>query len=249
MRKPKQRTFLQGVTRTKSATKEQETEAESAPELPQRPSDIPRSYTFGGSQSGSVKSTSTPQQDSMFREMQSSAKRQRSQDRQTSKAKESAASSFEGGSSVRSAATGKENTKASAKENGGGTLKNIMRTGKGAAATISKGLFGKGRTASTNEKEMPVDDLHYKLKVLNLPLQQQTRITRIAKSLEESNDKTEYWMPSLPWRAIDYLNHWGHDSEGLYRVPGSHLEVKKYERKFDTGKPTAPIPLCGILLT
>ncbi|CCU74894.1 putative rho GTPase activator [Blumeria hordei DH14] len=105
---------------------------------------------------------------------------------------------------------------------------------KGAGA-LSKGLFGKGSRNGNvaNEKSPEVDDEHYELKVINLPLIQQTRLTRISKKLEDSKDKTEFWMPAFPWRAIDYLNYKGSDVEGLYRVPGSGPEIKKWRRRFD----------------
>jgi hypothetical protein len=101
---------------------------------------------------------------------------------------------------------------------------------------LSKGLFGKsGRSGSTNEKEVVVDDEHYQLKVINKPLVEQTRLTRISKKLEDSRDKTEFWMPAFPWRAIDYLNYKGSDVEGLYRVPGSGPQIKRWQRRFDEG--------------
>lgn len=113
---------------------------------------------------------------------------------------------------------------------------------------ISKGLFGKSsRSGSTTEKEPVIDDEHYQLKVINLPLIEQTRITRISKRLEDSRDKTEFWMPAFPWRAIDYLNYKGCDVEGLYRVPGSGPQIKKWQRKFDEGAFLAPIHLVGKL--
>jgi hypothetical protein len=105
---------------------------------------------------------------------------------------------------------------------------------KNSSSKISKGLFGKN-TRSTNERE-PVDDEHYVLKVINLPLVEQTRRTRISKRLEDSRDKTEFWMPAFPWRAIDYLNYNGSDVEGLYRVPGSGAQIKRWQRKFDEGQ-------------
>ncbi|KAI0183101.1 hypothetical protein EV127DRAFT_33777 [Xylaria flabelliformis] len=119
--------------------------------------------------------------------------------------------------------------------NGGSTFFGGLRSsGSRAADMISKGLFGKsGRSASTSEREPAVDDEHYVLKVINLPLVEQTRKTRISKRLEESRDKTEFWMPAFPWRAIDYLNFNGTDVEGLYRVPGSGPQIKKWQRKFD----------------
>jgi hypothetical protein len=58
-----------------------------------------------------------------------------------------------------------------------------------------------GRSSSNSEKEVP--DSEYQLKVITLPLLEQTRKTRISKKIESSKDKTEYWMPSLPWRCIE----------------------------------------------
>ncbi|KAI0459307.1 hypothetical protein F5B21DRAFT_296592 [Xylaria acuta] len=123
----------------------------------------------------------------------------------------------------------------SIRDNGGSTFFGGLRSsGSRAADMISKGLFGKsGRSASTSEREPVVDDEHYVLKVINLPLVEQTRKTRISKRLEESRDKTEFWMPAFPWRAIDYLNFNGTDVEGLYRVPGSGPQIKKWQRRFD----------------
>lgn len=110
---------------------------------------------------------------------------------------------------------------------------------------ISNRLFGKGsRSGSTTEREPVVDDEHYVLKTINLPLVEQTRRTRISKRLEDSRDKTEFWMPAFPWRAIDYLNYKGCDVEGLYRVPGSGPQIKKWQRRFDEGLyPRSPSPL------
>ncbi|KAI1436782.1 hypothetical protein GGR50DRAFT_190606 [Xylaria sp. CBS 124048] len=118
---------------------------------------------------------------------------------------------------------------------GGSTFFGGLRSsGSRAADMISKGLFGKvGRSASTPGLEPVVDDEHYVLKVINLPLVEQTRKTRISKRLEESRDKTEFWMPAFPWRAIDYLNFNGTEVEGLYRIPGSGPQIKKWQRRFD----------------
>lgn len=85
-------------------------------------------------------------------------------------------------------------------------LSNIHQTGRGMGArlgTAGKGFFGKiTRSGSSNERELVTDD-NYGCTVINLPLIQQTRRTRIAKRLESSRDKTEYWMPALPWRCIE----------------------------------------------
>lgn len=104
-----------------------------------------------------------------------------------------------------------------------------------AAGILSNRFFGGTKNESAVPKEPVVDDEHYVLKVINLPLVEQTRLTRISKRLEDSRDKTEFWMPAFPWRAIDYLNYKGSDVEGLYRVPGSGPQIKKWQRKFDEG--------------
>jgi hypothetical protein len=114
---------------------------------------------------------------------------------------------------------------------------NLKSSSSGAADRIGKagkGFFGKiTRSGSTNERELITDD-SYTCSVINLPLIEQARKTRIAKKLENCRDKTEFWMPALPYRCIDYLNFKGCEEEGLYRVPGSGREVKHWQRRFDT---------------
>lgn len=58
-----------------------------------------------------------------------------------------------------------------------------------------------GRTKSDSKPSVP--DNEYVIKVINLPLIDQTRATRISKDLASCRDKTEYWMPALPWRCIE----------------------------------------------
>lgn len=58
-----------------------------------------------------------------------------------------------------------------------------------------------GRTKSDSKTHIP--DSEYVIKVINLPLVEQTRATRISKDLASCRDKTEYWMPALPWRCIE----------------------------------------------
>ncbi|KAF7593392.1 hypothetical protein BBP40_011582 [Aspergillus hancockii] len=114
---------------------------------------------------------------------------------------------------------------------------NIKQSSSGAADRLGKagkGFFGKiTRSGSTNERELITDD-NYVCSVINLPLIEQARRTRIAKRLDDCKDKTEFWMPALPYRCIDYLNFKGCEEEGLYRVPGSGKEVKHWQRRFDT---------------
>jgi len=87
-------------------------------------------------------------------------------------------------------------------------LSNLQHTSKGAADRLGKagkGFFGKiTRSGSSTERELVTDDT-YQCSVISLPLVRQTRKTRIAKKLSLSKDKTEYWMPALPWRCIEYV--------------------------------------------
>ncbi|KAH0550999.1 hypothetical protein GP486_007639 [Trichoglossum hirsutum] len=121
---------------------------------------------------------------------------------------------------------------------GAAFLSNLKSSSSKAADGIEKarkGFFGKfTRGASGSEPEKPPEEENYICSVINLPLVEQTRLTRISKRLELSRDKTEFWMPSLPWRCIDYLNDKGCEEEGLYRIPGSGPRVKEWQKKFDT---------------
>ncbi|KAJ4301137.1 hypothetical protein N0V90_003227 [Kalmusia sp. IMI 367209] len=97
-----------------------------------------------------------------------------------------------------------------------------------------KGMFGKlGRSSSNHERELQIPKEQYQFKIIHTPLVEQTRLTRISNRLENSKDKTEFWMPALPWRCIDYLNMKGCEEEGLYRVPGAAHQIRYYEQKFD----------------
>ncbi|EAS28799.3 rho GTPase activator [Coccidioides immitis RS] len=120
---------------------------------------------------------------------------------------------------------------------GSSLFNNLKQTSSGAADRLGragKGFFGKiTKSNSIHERELVTDD-SYVCSVINLPLVEQARRTRISKRLEASKDKTEYWMPALPWRCIDYLNFKGCEEEGLYRVPGSGKEIKHWQRRFDT---------------
>jgi hypothetical protein len=83
---------------------------------------------------------------------------------------------------------------------------NLKQTSSGAADRLGKagkGFFGKiTRSGSTNERELLADD-NYVCSVINLPLIEQARRTRIAKRLEDCRDKTEFWMPALPYRCVE----------------------------------------------
>jgi hypothetical protein len=79
--------------------------------------------------------------------------------------------------------------------------KNVLGKAKSGGGMFLSRLGKIGRSSSNGEKDIP--DAEYKLKVINQPLIEQTRATRISKRIEASKDKTEYWMPSLPWRCIE----------------------------------------------
>lgn len=79
--------------------------------------------------------------------------------------------------------------------------KNVLGKAKSGGGMFLTRLGKIGRSSSNSEKE--VADADYVLKVITRPLVEQTRVTRISKKIEASKDKTEYWMPSLPWRCIE----------------------------------------------
>lgn len=180
-----------------------------------------------------------------FRSMMSSTVRQRSEDRHPPASRDG--SQQKEGSKLKE--QGRSQTTKESKDNGrlqpsaqnsyregSGFLNNLKSSASKGAGALSKGLWGKGgRSGGSYEKDPPADDDQYQLKVLTLPLIEQTRLTRISKKLEDSKDKTEFWMPAFPWRAIDYLNYKGSEVEGLYRVPGSGPQIKKWQRRFDQG--------------
>lgn len=85
------------------------------------------------------------------------------------------------------------------------TLKTTSSKAADGLGKASKFLVKISRSGSSNSKER-VDDAAYILQVIRLPLVEQTRRTRIAKRLEDSKDKTEFWMPALPWRCIEYVS-------------------------------------------
>ncbi|KAI9663451.1 MAG: hypothetical protein M1831_002460 [Alyxoria varia] len=171
--------------------------------------------------------TAPVEQEPTFREMmnESSAHRNRSADR-------AAVDSDDEGSNLGRSTNGPNQ--------GSSFLHNFMQGSSKAADGINRAgnrFFSRfGRSGSSNEREpSQTGNEGYAVKVVNKSLREQTRMTRIRKDIKEAKDKTEYWMPALPYRCIDYLNHHGVEIEGLYRVPGSDKEVKYWQRKFDTG--------------
>ena len=79
--------------------------------------------------------------------------------------------------------------------------KNVMSKAVSGGGSLLNRLGKIGRSTSNTEKEVP--DNEYVMKVITQPLIDQVRMTRISKDLAKCRDKTEYWMPSLPWRCIE----------------------------------------------
>ncbi|KAI9814795.1 MAG: hypothetical protein M1827_003061 [Pycnora praestabilis] len=173
------------------------------------------------------------EKDRSFRDMMGSTNRNRSADRQYQ------VDSEEG--SVTSSKEHKKETSmfsTSIKDGSGSQFLSNLKTSSSKAADgigkAGKGFIGKITKSGTSNDKDNITDENYVCSVINLPLVEQTRRTRISKRLEDSKDKTEFWMPALPWRCIDYLNFRGTEVEGLYRIPGSGPRVREWQRRFDT---------------
>lgn len=97
-----------------------------------------------------------------------------------------------------------ENLSRSAKESKGHfKMGGVMNNAKASGGRLFGRLGLKRSDSDDKKKERDIPDSEYQLKVINLPLVEQTRATRISKHLSGCKDKTEYWMPSLPWRCIE----------------------------------------------
>ncbi|RFU26172.1 hypothetical protein B7463_g10177, partial [Scytalidium lignicola] len=223
------------LSRTRSMRGDEQSPADLPPPTTRTLEPSPdRAETFGPLKSAPKTAPLQSHNERSFREMMGPNVRQHSADRQTSK-RDMSAGREQHIREHKDSSRQQSLLSSSFRDSTGHTFLNNLKSSatKGAGA-LSKGLFSKvGRSSGANEKEPLVDDEHYQLKVINLPLIEQTRRTRISKRLEHSRDKTEFWMPAFPWRAIDYLNYKGSDVEGLYRVPGSGPQIKKWQRRFD----------------
>ena len=84
-------------------------------------------------------------------------------------------------------------------------IKNTSSRAAGGLNKAGKGIFAKMGRSGSNTVVAP-EDARYVCRIINQPLIEQTRKTRIAARLENSKDKTEFWMPALPWRCIEYVH-------------------------------------------
>ena len=204
-KKPKPR--LGGLlTRTRSMRMD-ETGRFSKPSTPIRPAgpEIRLQYDEMSDNDGAQAPPKTApiRQDKSYRDMMSSTARNRSADRQSPSNRSQENMSLRRGDKTSTQGLSASSSGGS-RESGGShlftNLKNTSNKAAGGLGKAGKNIFGKvSRSGSSNAKE----EERYTLKVINLPLIQQTRRTRMASRLAESRDKTEFWMPALPWRCIE----------------------------------------------
>ena len=150
--------------------------------------------------------TAPLQQDHSLRDMMVSNSRNRSADRQENR-RDRSQEKMPMRRGEKASNGGLSTSSSSGFREGGGAhlLTNIKNTSSKAADGLGKagkGFFGKiSRSGSSNAREEVPG--RYVCSIINLPLIEQTRRTRIAQRLEDSKDKTEFWMPALPWRCIE----------------------------------------------
>ena len=150
--------------------------------------------------------TAPLQQDYSLQDMVSANHRNRSADRQINKRDHSQEKMpMRRGEKASSGGLSTSSSSGLRESGGSQLLTNIKNTSSKAADGLGKagkGFFGKiSRSGSSNAKEE--EPGRYVCSIINLPLAEQTRRTRIAPRLEYSKDKTEFWMPALPWRCIE----------------------------------------------
>ncbi|CAI2176519.1 4715_t:CDS:2 [Funneliformis geosporum] len=62
------------------------------------------------------------------------------------------------------------------------------------------------------------------------------KLTRIEKDINQiKNDPFRYWLPAIMVRCIEFLDKYGLEEVGLYRIPGSMLTVTRMRNIFNSG--------------
>ncbi|KAK9249147.1 hypothetical protein V1506DRAFT_527152 [Lipomyces tetrasporus] len=64
--------------------------------------------------------------------------------------------------------------------------------------------------------------------VFGMPL----RDAVIATRLDVSRDDGRYWVPAVVTRCVEFLNHYGLQEEGLYRISGSVSGIEELKKEF-----------------
>lgn len=162
----------------------------------------------GSNDAGGLKTAPLQQdKDRSFRDMMGSASRNKSADRQQATKNEHG--TFSVGSIHREPVRGLTTPASAALREGSGArahlmtnLKNTSTRAADGLGKAGKGILGKITRGGSYGKE-GIEEEPYVCSIINLPLIEQTRRTRIAKRLEDCKDKTEFWMPALPWRCIE----------------------------------------------
>ena len=162
----------------------------------------------GSNDAGGLKTAPLQQdKDRSFRDMMGSASRNKSADRQQATKNEHGTVSV--GSIHREPVRGLTTPASAALREGSGArahlmtnLKNTSTRAADGLGKAGKGILGKITRGGSYGKE-GIEEEPYVCSTINLPLIEQTRRTRIAKRLEDCKDKTEFWMPALPWRCIE----------------------------------------------
>lgn len=199
--------FAHLLTRTRSIRVDEGGGRRSKPSTPiQTPVQEDQDPIDVGDENGGLKTAPLDTDNSRsFRDLMGSAIRNKSADRHPTN-KTSTASNLRGRTGGEHRGINQSSSTIFRDGTGSKLFANIKGTSSKAADGLGKagkGLFNKmGRSGSSNAKE-EAGDAHYTLKVITLPLVEQARHTRIAKRLEDSRDKTEFWMPALPWRCIE----------------------------------------------
>ncbi|CAG8496702.1 649_t:CDS:2 [Diversispora eburnea] len=74
------------------------------------------------------------------------------------------------------------------------------------------------------------------VKIFGAPLKTAVISTRIEKDIEQiQKDTSRYWLPTVIVRCIEFLDKYGLDEIGIYRIPGSVLTVSRIRSIFDYG--------------
>ncbi|RIA99661.1 hypothetical protein C1645_173437 [Glomus cerebriforme] len=74
------------------------------------------------------------------------------------------------------------------------------------------------------------------INIFGAPLITAVRLTRIEKDINQiENDPYRYWLPAVMVRCIEFLDMYGLEEIGLYRIPGGMLTVARMKNIFDSG--------------
>ena len=159
-----------------------------------------RSASNATQDSAGLKTAPLDKQDRGFREMMDSKPRNRSVDRYAGGDSED-----DGGPSFREKKDSIGLSSSFKDSSGAHFLSNMNKMGTKTAEGFGKAgkFLNKLTRSGSNTEREPINEMDYVCKVITLPLVEQTRITRISKKLADSKDKTEFWMPALPWRCIE----------------------------------------------